>query len=322
MSKHWWGRRVLVTGASGFLGSNLCRRLAVEGAQVVALVRHQPLETQALEEDIPNCVCIEGDVRDYKSMREIISTCQIDTIFHLAAYSIVSISAQDPWNAYDVNIMGTVSLLEAARNVGKCSSIVVASSDKAYGDHITLPYTEDFSLVPKNTYDVSKACMDMISRSYASNYGMPVAVTRCSNIYGPGDMNLSRLIPNTILRIMRGLSPLIYTDVAQMIREFIYVHDVTSAYEIIGSNVDKFVGVPINIGGNGPSTIIDVISKIQQIMGDKNSTVISPRDSSFKEIQEQWIDSSKLYNLTGWQPSIDLEKGLTLTVDWYKKKFS
>lgn len=312
--KKWEGKNVLVTGFGGFVGTAMARYLVDAGANVVGLTSAARVSWPSNAEGLFPCNVVRADITDYKSMCSVISRYEIDVIFHFAAYAIVRISARDPMTTYNVNVMGTAALLEAARNVGRCSDIIVASSDKAYGDHDELPYREDFALQPKNTYDTSKACMDMLARSYAKNYGMPIKVTRSSNIYGPGDMNMSRLIPNTIMRLLKGESPRIYTDIENMQREFIYIDDVVRACDVLVGAGQP--GEAYNIGGTGAWKIRDVIELIMEITGKDVPLEVQQRDPEFKEIEKQWIDATKLEAL-GWKPLISLDEGLKRTVQWY-----
>jgi CDP-glucose 4,6-dehydratase len=315
----WKGKKVLITGITGFVGHKLADRLTSEDAFVVGLTKDYGRNwVQFSHMEV-------GDVTDYQKLCNIISEHEIDTVFHLAANAIVRVAARDPMSTYRTNVMGTVAVLEACRNVGRCKRIVVASSDKAYGDHEQLPYTEGFALQPKNTYDTSKACMDMIAQSYAANYGMNVAVTRCSNIYGPGDKNMSRIIPNTINRILDGKRPMLYSDIEKMEREFIFIDDVVDAY----SEIAEWVGLPdwtgnlsfvFNIGGTGALSIRSLVEKICSQMDAPGDVEIVPRENVFKEIQRQYIDATKLTSYTGWTPKVSLDDGLKKTIDWYGKQ--
>lgn len=309
-------KNVFVTGASGFIGGAVTHRLLREGANVVCLTKSSGWQNTI---DLSGAEAVyEGDISDYTLMSDIISSHEIEYIFHFAANAIVRIAAKDPMNAYRSNVMGTVALLEAARNVGKCKKILVASSDKSYGDHEILPYDESMALQPNNTYDTSKACSDMIARTYAHNYSMPVVVTRCSNVYGPGDKNMSRIIPNSIRRILKDTEPLLYSDVRVLEREFIYIDDVVDAcFDIIANGKD---GEAYNIGGTGPIEVGVLIEKIKGLMGSDLATLIVDRDPTFKEIKCQWINAEKLKSLSGWSPKINLEEGLKRTIEWYKAR--
>lgn len=314
------GRRVLVTGATGFIGSWLCSVLTRVGAEVFALC--SPVNVNPNVPEGSTGVC--GDICDFDRMRDIISSNEIDVVFHFAACAIVRISASDPMTTYRTNVMGTATLLEAARVVGTVRAFIASSSDKAYGDHEALPYTEEHALLPRNTYDTSKACMDMISRSYAHNYGLPVAVVRCSNVYGPGDPNFSRLIPNTIRRILRGQNPVVYSDVAEMSREFIHVGDVVRACLMLCGKViqGEGIGEAYNIGGTGPKNILSLVqlihSKMPEATAGDGIVDVVPRSPQFMEIKAQYISAEKLEKLTGWRPLIGIDQGLESTIDFYR----
>lgn len=313
------GKNVLVTGAAGFIGSSLVKELVSQGANVCSLVR----SSCATNSDrLKGSKIYTGDVCDYSLITEIISTNEIEFIAHLAANAIVKNSARDPMNTYKVNVMGTVVVIEAARNVGRCKKILVASSDKAYGDHEILPYTEDMPLLTKNTYDTSKACTDLISRTYAHNYEMPIVVTRCSNVYGPGDPNLSRIIPNTIARLSRGELPMLYSDVSEMEREFIYIDDVVKACLALLESDSATNGEAYNIGGAGPISITGLVDVLKDLMGLKVETLVVQREANFKEIARQYIDATKLFKATGWKQETSLREGLLKTIHENKQKNS
>ena len=313
---NWKNKNVLVTGAGGFIGLAVAERLITEGANVTALLKSHAVKPMGLF----GATMFVGNVTDYKLMSDIISSQEIEYIFHFAANAIVRIGARDPMSTYDTNVMGTLAVLEAARNVGKTiKKILVASSDKAYGDHEVLPYTEEMALQPRNTYDTSKACADLVARSYAHNYSMPVVVTRCSNVYGPGDPNNSRIVPNSILRILDGEPPVLYSDVSVMEREFIYIDDVVEACLMLASSDERTDGEAYNVGGTGARSVEDVVKTILLLMGaDAQDPVIVQRESIFKEIQRQYIDAKKLVAVTGWQPKVSLVPGLKNTIAWYK----
>lgn len=315
MAGNWKGRKVLITGITGFVGGALAKRLVKEGANVVGLTSSKK---KIPDGDFLSKVNLyEGDVRDADLLRNIVSYNEVEYIYHLAAYAIVRNSAKDPVSTYDVNVMGTVAILEAARQFGKCKKVVTSSSDKAYGDHEELPYTEKHALLAKNTYDASKACADIIGRAYLHSYGIPVSVVRCSNIYGPGDLNTTRLIPNTIRRLQSGQAPQVFSDVDSMEREFIFIDDVVDAYLRIGETPSTENTAAFNVGGNGPLQVGFVIDRISKLMGINIPKQIIDRD--FKEIQKQYIDSTQLERWTDWYPSTELDDGLKKTIKWYKK---
>jgi len=312
---------VLITGFSGFVGSSLARRLVDLGADVTGLV--SDLNKNRDDQLWNRCNIVVGDICDYDVLRHAMAYYEVDAIFHFAAYAIVRVSARDPLSTYRVNVMGTANLLEATRHVGPVRSIVVASSDKAYGDHDLLPYTEKHALQPRNTYDTSKACMDMIARAYAANYDMPVVVTRCSNIYGPGDMNLSRIIPNTIKRVLEGAAPFLYSDVSKMEREFIFIDDVIDAYLLLGLDTDQLRGDAFNVGGTGTVKVVDAVKKICELMAKPElEPIVVHREAEFREIKKQYIDGSKLRLTLGWEPTTTLEDGLKSTIRWYSAFFA
>ncbi len=309
---YWKGKRVFITGITGFIGHALAKHLHTAGALVYGLTRR----VNACPPSLDDCVIYSGDVSDYECVREVLSYNEVDTVFHLAANAIVRSAARDPMTTYGTNVMGTVAVLEACRSLhDQVKKIVVASSDKAYGDHMSLPYTENHSLQPNNTYDTSKACMDMIARAFGTNYDMPVVVTRCSNVYGPGDPNMSRIVPNSIARIRTGLAPSLYSDVAEMEREFIYIDDVIDAYELLGRRDD--LSDAYNIGGTGPVVISDLVEKISEKMCWTGGTKIVERAATFREIKRQYIDAT-LLSRHGWEPKVSLDDGLERTIGWYK----
>jgi CDP-glucose 4,6-dehydratase len=319
MNNYWKGKKVLITGISGFVGSRIAEKLISLGAEVVGVVKDLNIDAGVAMSTL-GAVIEHGDICDYQFLRRVISEHEIEVVFHFAAYSIVRVSARDPLTTYNVNIMGTVNLLEAIRNVGSTvKSIVVASSDKAYGDHETLPYTESLPLQPKNTYDTSKACMDLIARSYAHNYGMPIVVTRCSNIYGPGDRNFSRIIPNTIRRILEGKQPMLYSDVENMEREFIFIDDVITAYVKLAQVAEKYAGEAFNIGETEPIKIRKLVELVCKVMGREDlEPEIVPREVTFKEIQKQFIDASKIEEAIKWLPTTGLAVGIDQTANWIR----
>lgn len=311
---NWKNRRVFVTGISGFIGQAIAARLCLEGAYVVGLTRTKCGKPKSVWHN----KLYNGDVTNHDLLRSIISYEEIDTIFHLAAYAIVRVSAKDPYTTYNVNVMGTAALLEAARIVGGVERIIVASSDKAYGDHDELPYKETHALQPKNTYDTSKACMDLIAQSYRHNYDMRIVVTRCSNVYGPGDRNISRIVPNTIRRALNGLAPLVYSDVECMEREFIYIDDVVDAYLRISNFADiNWLKPAINIGGGGAIKIYDFVKIIADTVGIDKDPIVIQRDPRFKEIKKQYIDASYLESL-GWKAKTGPYTGVKKSVEWYR----
>jgi len=305
-------KRILITGLQGFVGSNLALHELARGNEVVGIVRDTNHKTRP--DVLDKCSIIRGDITNLATVDHAVGYYEVDVVYHLAANSIVKVGVSDPVNNYKVNVMGTVNVLDAVRRINPQAKVVVASSDKAYGDHDVLPYTEDMKLNPGCPYSTSKSCTDLISQSFSKTYGLNINTVRCSNIYGPGDMNTSRLIPNSIRRILRGEKPMIYTGVAEYRRELIYISDVCRAYSLL---VDK--GVPgeiYNIGINTSYTIKEVVTKISDLMGSNGIDIV---EKDFPEIPFQWMDGAKLAAL-GWEHHVSLEDGLSRCVEWYKGK--
>lgn len=349
----WFGKRVLVTGGDGFLAAHLIKELLSKKAVVVTTVRHnRPLKTLDLL-NRPNCVS-QPDVEhsnllNYQEVRRMCDRHQIDTIFHLAATVIVSEAANSPMSTIENNIITSLNLLEVAR-VNEIPRIIVASSDKSYGDHADnsqerLPYKESYALRGLDIYSASKVCADMIAQTYAFQFGLPVAVTRSCNIYGPGDLNFTRLIPRTVMSILAGKSPVINVGNEKVLREYIYVEDVVRADLLIAENIGKYYGpnnknMPkggvlaygwptFNVGSYTKEESknllkcdkIKDVSSVIEIIGKKMGyikPVIIPKPSNFIEIPDQYLDSSKIRTL-GFKPLISFEEGLKRTISWYKK---
>ena len=305
-------KNVLITGINGFVGTSLALDQMMHGNRVHGIIREPNHKT--MEDVLRHCTLVRGDVRDQRLIDDLMTKYDTDLVFHLAANSIVQHGVKDPVNNYDVNVMGTVKVLDSVRRINPEAQVVVASSDKAYGDHEVMPYVEDMKLNPGCPYSTSKSCTDMISQSFAKTYGLNVNTVRCSNIYGPGDMNLSRLIPNSILRCLRGQKPMIYSGVADYRREFIYVTDVCSAYSLVAEK-----GVPgeiYNIGINSFQTIEQVVTKISEVMGADGIDIV---EKDFPEIKFQWMDGSKLAAL-GWEHRTGFDTGIKQCVEFYTRR--
>ena len=307
------GRNVFITGINGFLGSVCAENFLKEGAHVVGLVKD--LNKKTKHSVLDRCSVVYGDVRDKEVFPYILSKYEIDYVLHLAAQPIVKICDSDPYTAYMTNIVGTLNLLEATRNLRRRpEKLIVITSDKAYGPAASLPYTEDSELVVADSYCTSKACQDMVTRSYANTYNLPIITVRAGNLYGPGDMNTSRLIPRSIIRMLTGNSPVLYSAVAEFVREFIYVDDVFSAFKILLEKGNP--GEAYNIGGTTPMKILDVISMIRNKIDSFIDIEIVEKD--FYEIREQYLSADKLKSL-GWSPTINLSTGIDLAISWYKE---
>ena len=306
------GRNVFITGINGFLGSVCAEKFLEEGAHVIGLVKDRNKKTKPSILD--KCSIVYGDIRDKEVFPYILGKYEVDFVIHLAAQPIVKICDNEPYTAYMTNVVGTLNLLESVRCLKqKPGKIIVISSDKAYGPAAVLPYTEDSELVVADSYCTSKACQDMVSRSYANTYNLPVVTVRAGNLYGPGDMNTSRLIPRSIIRMLTGKSPVLYSTVAEFVREFIYVEDMFYAFKTL---LEKGVqGGAYNVGGTKPQKILDVIELIRDKVNPEIAIEVVEKD--FYEIKEQYLDSSKLKNL-GWGEVVGLSEGLDRSISWYK----
>jgi len=303
-------KNVLVTGANGFLGAALCAKLLTMNKTVVGLIRDRNYKSR--RDILDNISVVYGDLRDYDIVRYAVSKYEIDTIFHLGAITILKMATYDPKTCYQVNVMGTINVLEAARECGHVTKVVVASSDKAYGNHDKLPYVEDMALLASDPYSTSKACEDLIAQSYAHTYGLDTSILRSGNIFGPGDLNKSRIIPGSILRILDGQRPIIYKGVGNYKREFMYIDDVIDGYLHVQDRGLK--GEAYNIGGSGFQNIFDTTNMIIEEMGVDMEPQILEKD--FIEIKEQYLDSSKLESL-GWKCRYKIREGIKASIPWY-----
>lgn len=310
-----------MTGATGFLGAHLVRRLDEAGAKVVCL-QHDAVRTNSLQLfDLQHKVTIvNGSIEDFPLLERILNKYEIDAVFHLAAQALVGAANRSPLSTFEANIRGTYLLLEACRQSETVKRIVVASSYTAYGSHDALPYREDFSLQGLFPYAVSKSCADLISQSFAHSYQLPVTVTRAANTYGPGDVNLSRIIPGTILSVLKDENPIIRSD-GTPIREFIYVDDVVRGYLLLAENIEKARGEAFNFGTNEPVQMLDLVKMILEITGKLENLPpkITLKTKIEREIDAQYLSTEKINTLFGWKAEIDLKTGLRQTIDWYRK---
>ena len=320
MSDFWKTRRVFVTGATGFLGANLVTRLVKEQAAVVCLQRDavQPnsFDLFGLRDKV---TVVNGDVQDLSLLQRILNEYEIDSVFHLAAQAIVGAANRSPISTFETNVRGTYMLLEACRLSPSVKRVVVASSDKAYGSNTTLPYREDFPLQGTFPYDVSKSCTDLLARSYALTYDLPVVVTRSANIYGPGDINLSRIIPGTIVAVLKNESPIIRSD-GTPLREFIFVDDVVSAYLTLAENISRAKGEAFNVGSDRPVQILELTNRIIDLAGSNGDIepTIMLKSKIEHEIDAQYLSADKIHSLLDWRAEIDLDAGLNISIVWYR----
>jgi len=320
MNKNFWqDKKVLVTGYEGFLGSNLTQRLIASGAKVVGLdILVKRKETTLTAEDYKHFTYIKGSVVDYPRLKKILEQHKIDTVFHLAAEATVGKSYSDPLVNFSTNIEGTWKLLEACRGCKSVETIVVASTDKAYGSHKKLPYKEDAALIGNHPYDVSKSCADLIAYTYFHTYGLPVATTRCGNIYGPGDFNLSRIVPDGIRCAATGDTLLIRSD-GKFTRDYVYVDDIVEGYLALAQKLNKLKlgGEAFNFSDEKPLSVKALVAEIFKVFGKKPKYKIL--NTAKYEIKHQYLSSAKARKVLGWKPRVALREGLLRSAAWYKK---
>ncbi len=313
-------RSALVTGAYGMLGSWLVRALLERGDRVTVLRRDDVPGSALVVEGLDRrCAVVHGDLLDAGLLDRAIGEHEVDTVFHLAAQTIVGTARRSPLSTWESNVRGTYLLMEACRTQG-VARVVVASSDKAYGAHGELPYREDHALAPIHPYDVSKACADLIARSYWHAYGVPVAVTRFANVYGGGDRHPSRLVPGAIAAALAGRAPVIRSDGSPE-RDFLYVSDAAAAYLAIADALDGGAarGEALNAGGDAPHAVRDVVALVCRLAGAAVGPDVRGSGTPDGEIDRQFVDSSRLRALTGWRPEVGLEEGLRRAIAWYRR---
>lgn len=302
-------QNILITGAGGFVGSCLARRLLETTPnlhKLILLYHNEKPPLVGIDRD--NVILVHGSINDYALMSELIAKYEISTIYHMASNAIVRKCANDPYNAYVTNVMGTVTLLEAVRNVGmnNIKKIVISTSDKVYG-HAPSPYNENTLFMPQYTYEATKACQDFVAQNYFFNYNLPINIVRSSNIYGPNDPNLSRVIPLTIKSIHNGKQPTIYSGAKDYVREFVYIDDFIDAVLLIAEKAKP--GEAFCVGETHATSVENLITTICNLMEFKPGPVTIEKNDKFKEIKEQKIDATKLKGL-GWKPKVTFEEGL------------
>ena len=320
----WKNKRVFVTGFEGFLGSNLTKAIIETKANVVGLdIQTFRKETILCPQDYKKMVVYKGSVANRKIIRNILSKHSINIIFHLAAEAIVGRSQEDPLNTFKSNIAGTWEVLEAARLQGNVQAIVVASSDKAYGSHKKLPYREDAPLIANHPYDVSKSCADLIANTYYHTYGLPLAITRCGNIYGPGDFNFSRLIPDAMRCIYLDKTLKIRSD-GKFVRDYVYIDDIVAGYIRIAELMEKnnLSGEAFNFSDEKPIAVVNLLKEISKLNHCGNELRYKIMNTAKYEIKEQFLASAKARRILGWKPRYNLDQGLRKTVEWYAKYFN
>lgn len=310
-------KNLLITGANGFVGTAATEYFIQRGAHVIALIKdvNRKSRLRPLLREGANLSVVWGDIMDRDCLKYCLSKYEVHYVLHLAAQPIVRICHNDPHTAYMTNVIGTLNVLEACRAMVKPpEKVIVMTSDKAYGEHEKLPYVEDAPLYPADSYCTSKACQDMLARSYGVTYDLPTVVVRAGNLYGPGDLNTSRLVPRSILRLLDGMSPVLYSGVAEFVREFIYIDNIISAYDTLFQH--GVAGEAYNVGGTPPQKIVDVITMIRdKINPDIEIDII---DKDFFDLEAQYLDANKLKAL-GWQPKVSLSEGIERSIEWYRK---
>jgi CDP-glucose 4,6-dehydratase len=315
----WHERAVLVTGATGLVGGWLVRALVESGSRVVCLVRdsepHCELVRSGLVREVSTA---QGDITDQATVERVLGEYEVDTVFHLAAQTIVGTANANPVATLDTNIRGTWTVLEACRRSPRVKQVVVASSDKAYGAQPVLPYDESAPLQGLYPYDVSKSCADLLARSYAATYGLPVVITRCGNFYGGGDLHWNRIVPGTIRSVLRGERPVIRSD-GQFVRDYLYVEDGAAAYLLLAEQLARrpeLAGEAFNFSYELRLTVLELVHRILALMGSDLQPEV--RNEVSHEIREQFLSTAKARRELGWQPQHHLDEGLARTIAWYR----
>ncbi|MGG7058983.1 GDP-mannose 4,6-dehydratase [Clostridium nigeriense] len=318
VNKFWNNKNVFVTGGTGFLGSYLVKKLVNYGANVTILVRdYIPQSNIYIGEEYKKVNVVHGVLEDYLLIERALGEYEIDTVFHLAAQAIVGVANRNPLGTFKSNIEGTWNILEAARKSPLIKQVIVASSDKAYGDQEKLPYDENMPLQGKHPYDVSKSCADLIAQTYYETYKLPVCITRCGNLYGGGDLNFNRIIPQSIQSILNKEAPVIRSD-GSFIRDYFYIEDAVDAYINLAEKL-----VALNLGGQSFNfsneiqlTVLELVDKILKIMGSDIKPLILNQGSN--EIIHQYLSAKKARTVLGWSPNYTIDEGLSKTIEWYK----
>ncbi|QGX66888.1 NAD-dependent epimerase/dehydratase family protein [Bacillus sp. ms-22] len=321
MSGFWNGKNVFVTGCTGLLGSYLVKELIDQGANVTGLVRDQvPRSNLYQGSQFEKMNVVQGALEDMQTIERALGEYEIDTVFHLAAQAIVGVANRHPVSTFEANILGTWNVLEASRRQPLIKRVIVASSDKAYGDQEQLPYDENMPLNGKHPYDVSKSCADLISHTYYNTYGLPVCVTRCGNLYGGGDLNFNRIIPQTIQLVLEGKVPEIRSD-GTFIRDYFYIEDAVKAYLLLAEKMEEkgLAGEAFNFSNEIQLTVLELVDKILKAMGSD----LKPRilNQGTHEIKHQYLSAEKARKLLDWKPDYSIDEGLEKTIEWYREFF-
>jgi CDP-glucose 4,6-dehydratase len=314
------GRTVFLTGASGIVGSWLVRSLLSADAAVVALVRDEDPRSEFVRSgDVGRVARVRGPLEDLVLLERLLVEYEVDVIFHLGAQTQVRHAQRQPWATLEANVRGTYNLLEAARRCARhVQAVVIASSDKAYGESAALPYTEEHPLAGRNIYDASKSAADLLSSAYANSYGLPIGIARCANIYGGGDLNWDRIVPGTIRSILAGEAPIIRSD-GTLKRDYLHVDDAVTGYLALGEALmaGHELGEAFNFGNGRPVTVLEIVDEIGKVLGRTDLAPIIRSDAP-NEIPAQWLDASKAASRLGWTPGLTLADGLRRTAEWYR----
>lgn len=323
MGSFFEGRRIMATGASGLVGSHLVQELLKQGAQVTCIVRDYVPDSAFFSTGLDRKVnVVRGSLEDYWTLERAINEYEPQTVIHLGAQALVPMANRSPLPTFEANVRGTWNLLEACRmHKGSLETVVVASSDKAYGEQEKLPYTEETPLHGLNPYDASKSCTDLIAQTYAKTYGLPVAISRCGNFFGGGDLNFNRIVPGTIKSLYHGEAPLIRSD-GKYIRDYIYVKDAVSAYmELAEKYTDKIRGEAFNFSNEQKMDVLALVSLISKLMGKEK---LKPKvlNQPLAEIRAQHLSAAKAHKVLGWKAKYGIEEGLKETIGWYSDFFA
>ena len=319
MSTFWRDRSVFVTGATGLLGSWLVQQLLDAGANVVGLIRDWVPQSELVRSrSIERVNVVRGDIIDRHLLERTLGEYEVEVVFHLAAQTIVGIANRNPVSTFSTNIEGTWNVLEACRRSPRVLSIVVASSDKAYGDQPQLPYNETMPLQGRHPYDVSKSCADLIAQTYAASYNLPVAITRCGNFYGGGDLNWNRVVPGTIRSILRGEGPVVRSD-GNFVRDYFYIEDGASAYMLLAERLASYAairGQAFNFSNESQVSVLEMVDLLLRKMNSTLQPVVLNQASN--EIRHQFLSAERARTMLNWQPQFTLDSGLDRTLAWYR----
>jgi len=320
MNDYWKERKVLITGATGLLGSWMAKELVQRGTKVTCLIRDWvPQSALAQSGTMDQVQVVRGELEDYFAVLRAINEYEIDTVFHFGAQTIVGAANRSTMSTFDANIRGTWNLLEACHVCNKLvKRVVIASSDKAYGEHEHLPYTEDLPLQGRYPYDASKACTELLSQSYFHSFDLPVTIARCGNLYGGGDLNFSRIVPGTIRSALQGEQPIVRSD-GQFTRDYFYVEDAVGAYLTLAQGMEDSAlhGEAFNFGTETPATVLEIVKVTLDALGRSDLEPVILNEAS-NEIRAQYLDCTKAKQRLGWDFRYSLEEGIDKTIGWYK----